>query len=104
MCEYALERLGVSGDGTRVRQRHSKYYRALAEGDRNPVLRLALDVTRTPSERLQGGSPLASCDLARPIGMRCAGIGWIRENVADAGCRPAFLGSSGRDAQCSGAV
>ncbi len=99
MCEYALERLCVSGDGTRVRQRHSKYYRALAEGDRNPVLRLALDVTRTPSERLQGGSPLASCDLAGSIGIRCATIGWIRENVADAGCRPALLASSGRDAR-----
>jgi predicted ATPase len=31
MREYALERLGVSGDGTRVRQRHADYYSALAE-------------------------------------------------------------------------
>ena len=68
-------------------------------GDRNPVFSLALDVTRTPSERLQGGSPLAGCDLARPIGIRCATIGWIRENVVDAGCRPALLASSGRDAR-----
>ena len=48
-------------------------------GDRDPILRLALDVTRTPSERLQGGSTLTSCDLARPIGIRCASVGWIRE-------------------------
>src|SRR5262245_24102628 len=31
MREYTLERLGVGGDGTRVRQRHADYYRALAE-------------------------------------------------------------------------
>jgi hypothetical protein len=68
-------------------------------GDRDPILRLALDVTRTPSERLQGRSPLTSCDLARPIGIRCADRGWIRENVADAGCGPALLASSGRDAR-----
>jgi hypothetical protein len=73
-------------------------------GDRDPVLRLAPDVTRTPSERLQGGSPLTSWNFARPIGIRCAGIGWIRENVADACCGSALLASSGRDVRSAQAL
>src|SRR6266511_4923130 len=64
--------------------------------DRDPVLRLALDVTAPSSERLQGGFTLASWDFARPIGIRCADIGRIREHVADARCRPALLASRGR--------
>src|SRR6266545_4168887 len=68
-------------------------------GDRDPVFSRALDVTGTPSERLQGGFPLPRWDFARPIGIRCADIGRIRENVADAGCRPALLASSGRYAR-----